>query len=69
MSEETITHLLNNSEVEDRKFGMGIGMNYVKRMIESQYGERAELKINSTLGKGTSIFLSLPLLEVESNHD
>jgi len=69
MSEETIEKLLNSSEVENNKVGMGIGMNYVKRMIESQYGERAELKINSVLGKGTSIFLSLPLLEVEPNHD
>ncbi len=69
MSEETINNLLNNPEVENRKVGMGIGMNYVKRMIESQYGERAELKINSVIGKGTSIFLSLPLLEDEPNHD
>ncbi|WP_241674519.1 sensor histidine kinase [Paenibacillus luteus] len=69
MSEETIENLLNSSEVENNKVGMGIGMNYVKRMIESQYGERAELKINSVLGKGTSIFLSLPLMEVEPNHD
>lgn len=69
MSEETIKNLLNNPEVENRKVGMGIGMNYVKRMIESQYGGRAELKINSVIGKGTSIFLSLPLLEDEPNHD
>jgi two-component system sensor histidine kinase YesM len=69
MSAETIHHLLNNPEVENRKVGMGIGMNYVKRMIESQYGERAELKIESVVGKGTSILLSLPILEVEPDHD
>ncbi|WP_341866056.1 sensor histidine kinase [Paenibacillus ferrarius] len=69
MSEEFIQNLLNNSEVENRKVGMGIGMNYVKRMIDSQYGERAKLEINSVIGKGTSILLSLPLSEVEPNHD
>ncbi|WP_338556679.1 histidine kinase [Paenibacillus sp. KS-LC4] len=69
MSEETINNLLNNPQVENRKVGMGIGMNYVKRMIESQYGERAELEISSVLGEGTSIYLSLPLMEVEPNHD
>ncbi|TXK86167.1 sensor histidine kinase [Paenibacillus sp. N3.4] len=69
MSEEIIQNLLNNSEVENRKVGMGIGMNYVKRMIDSQYGERAKLEINSVVGKGTSILLSLPLSELEPNHD
>jgi two-component system sensor histidine kinase YesM len=69
MSEETIQHLLNNSEVENRKVGMGIGMNYVKRMIDSHYGERAELKITSAVGQGTSIYLSLPIMEVEPKHD
>lgn len=68
MSEETIRHLLNNQEVETRKVGMGIGMNYVKRVIESQYGKRAELRIDSVIGEGTTIFLSLPVQEV-SIHD
>jgi two-component system sensor histidine kinase YesM len=66
MSEETIHNLLNNPKVENRNVGMGIGMNYVKRMIESQYGDQAELNIESVIGKGTSIFLSLPVLEVEA---
>jgi two-component system sensor histidine kinase YesM len=63
MSEETIQHLLNNQEVEARKVGMGIGMNYVKRVIESQYGKAAELNIKSVIGEGTTIFLSLPVRE------
>ncbi|WP_420832415.1 sensor histidine kinase [Paenibacillus periandrae] len=68
MSEETIRHLMNNQEVETRKVGMGIGMNYVRRVIESQYGKRAELRIDSVIGEGTTIFLSLPVQEV-SIHD
>jgi two-component system sensor histidine kinase YesM len=67
MSEETIRNLLNNREVETRKVGMGIGMNYVKRVIESQYGKRAELKIKSVIGEGTTVFLSLPVPEGSDN--
>jgi two-component system sensor histidine kinase YesM len=62
MTEETIEHLLNNQEVEARKVGMGIGMNYVKRVIETQYGKSAELKIKSVIGEGTTVSLSLPVV-------
>jgi two-component system sensor histidine kinase YesM len=66
MSEETIHNLLNNRDVENRKVGMGIGMNYVKRMLESRYGDLARLQISSMQGKGTSIFLRIPLMEVQT---
>jgi two-component system sensor histidine kinase YesM len=65
MSEETIERLLNNEQPEHKKVGMGIGLNYVKRMIEVQYNGLAELKIQSKQGRGTSIYLSLPIMEVE----
>lgn len=41
---------------------MGIGLNYVKRMLESQYGDKAELRIQSVIGKGTTIFVTIPIL-------
>ncbi|MNR02396.1 putative sensor-like histidine kinase [compost metagenome] len=69
MSEETIHNLLHNPEVENKKVGMGIGLNYVKRMLESQYGDQAELSITSVIGEGTTILVSLPNLEVKSRHD
>ena len=69
MSEETIHNLLHNPEVENKKVGMGIGLNYVKRMLESQYGDQADLSIKSVIGKGTTIFVSLPIMEVKSRHD
>jgi two-component system sensor histidine kinase YesM len=66
MSEETIRELLNNRTVEQRKVGMGIGMNYVKRMLEARYEDKAKLEIKSELGKGTSILLTLPITGEET---
>ncbi|UKS31047.1 histidine kinase [Paenibacillus sp. HWE-109] len=69
MSDETIHNLLNNPDAENTKVGMGIGLNYVKRMLESQYGDQAELRIQSIRGKGTTITVSLPITEVKARHD
>lgn len=66
ITEEEISKLLHQEAVDQRKAGMGIGMNYVKRMIENLYGDRAELEITSQLGKGTSVYLRLPI-EKEEN--
>lgn len=68
MSEEKIHNLLHTPEAENRKVGMGIGMNYVKRMIEIYYGGQAELRVTSEINKGTTIHLSLPIGGV-INHD
>lgn len=69
MSEETIHNLLHNPEIENKKVGMGIGLNYVKRMLESQYGDKAELRIQSVIGKGTTIFVTIPIVEGNRRHD
>lgn len=69
MSEEKIHNLLHNPEIENKKVGMGIGLNYVKRMLESQYGDKAELRIQSVIGKGTTIFVTIPILEGKRRHD
>ncbi len=63
ISEEEIDRLLNQKQVEQQRAGMGIGMNYVKRMIENQYGHQASLEVVSELGKGTSVYLKLPRVE------
>ncbi len=44
----------------------GVGLRYVRSMLESFYGGRAFLTINSELGKGTKVTLLLPL---EGNYD
>ncbi|UUZ85321.1 hypothetical protein LJK88_18220 [Paenibacillus sp. P26] len=63
MTEEAIRNVLNRQEADSRKVGMGIGMNYVKRVIETQYGPQAQLSIQSEVGQGTTVFLSLPVME------
>ena len=60
MSQEQIDALLSEDAKESHKVGMGIGMKYVKRILQSSYGDTAELRIKSDVGKGTVITLSLP---------
>lgn len=61
MSNEEITRLLHNDQAQSQKVGMGIGMRYVKRILEAQYGEFAKLEIKSEYGKGTIVSLSIPV--------
>ncbi|MGV2884412.1 histidine kinase [Paenibacillus taichungensis] len=61
MTEEAIERLLNNRVADHQKVGMGIGLNYVHRMLQAQYGDQAQLVIESELGTGTSILLILPI--------
>jgi two-component system sensor histidine kinase YesM len=60
MSQETIDQLLQNDPDDSYKVGMGIGMRYVKRILEASYGDMAKLEIRSEIGKGTVISLCLP---------
>jgi two-component system sensor histidine kinase YesM len=66
ISEEAVEKLLNQNQTKQQKDGMGIGLNYVKRMLENHYEGNAKLEMKSLVGKGTSVFLTLPILEVEA---
>ncbi|MFC0216721.1 sensor histidine kinase [Paenibacillus chartarius] len=66
MSKETIRELLEQQGGDQRKVGMGIGMSYVRRMLETQYGTQAELHIDSVIGQGTQVLLRLPIQEAEA---
>ncbi|WP_199616121.1 sensor histidine kinase [Paenibacillus alkalitolerans] len=61
---ETVERLLNNEQAEKQKVGMGIGMNYVKRMLEAHYNGEAKMEIESEIGRGTTVSLRLPVREV-----
>ncbi|WP_172255527.1 sensor histidine kinase [Saccharibacillus deserti] len=60
IAEAEIRRLLDEQNPAHEKVGMGIGMNYVKRMIESYYEGRAQLRLESVLGQGTAVRLLLP---------
>ncbi|MFS0868640.1 histidine kinase [Paenibacillus xylanilyticus] len=61
ISEEKIKELLEQEQAERHRVGMGIGMNYVKRMLESYYEGHASLNVSSEPGKGTWIVIQLPI--------
>ncbi|MFV2046339.1 histidine kinase [Metabacillus litoralis] len=61
MSKEEIEALFLDQKDESQKVGMGIGMRYVKRILESNYGDKAKLEIKSEVGKGTIVSILLPV--------
>ncbi|WNS46032.1 histidine kinase [Paenibacillus sp. MMS20-IR301] len=69
ISPEEIQRLLNQQQVEQQRAGMGIGMSYVRRMIENQYGQRASLEIYSVPGQGTTVSLKIPDMEEAEQND
>lgn len=69
MSPEKICQLLNTTSSAQRKAGLGIGMNYVKRVLAAKYGEAAKLDIQSEPGVGTIIVMLLPVGESKGEQD
>lgn len=69
MPPEKIERLLNRHNDEQQKVGMGIGMNYVLRTLDSRYEGRASIRIESEIGKGTSLYLTLPIEKVGEQND
>ncbi|MFB9278776.1 sensor histidine kinase [Cohnella cellulosilytica] len=65
MTREEIHKLLQSEQIDREKVGMGIGMNYVKRMLEVYYNGKARIHIDSEPGSGTSVRLSLPFAKEE----
>ncbi|WP_379348558.1 sensor histidine kinase [Paenibacillus sp. GCM10027629] len=60
MTEEEVSRLLLHRS-ETRKAGLGIGLNYVLRMIHVHYGETGHFHIESQIGQGTAMTLQLPM--------
>ncbi|THF76393.1 sensor histidine kinase [Cohnella fermenti] len=69
ISAETIAALLADEQAARQRVGMGIGMNYVKRMLESHYDGSASLEVTSELGQGTRIVIRLPIREGDGSND
>ncbi len=62
ISKENIIKLLNEPAADQQKNGMGIGLNYVKRIIERTFGDTASIEIRSEIDKGTTVILKIPMM-------
>jgi len=56
--QEKIKELLENDG--NRKTGLGIGLNYVRKMLDVYYDNQAKMSIESVLDEGTSIRIVIP---------
>jgi len=63
MSDDQIRRLTGTDDSMQDNKGLGIGLNYVYRMLKFKYGEEADLQIGSNNGKGTLIRLHIPIME------
>ncbi len=61
MPQDVVSNMMSGVKSNANKVGMGIGMSYVKQMIDSYYNGQAEISIESEEGKGTNVVLNLPI--------
>ncbi|KKC48571.1 hypothetical protein VE23_18200 [Paenibacillus sp. D9] len=61
LSRETLA-LLQRDTPDQQQTGWGIGLRYVRSMLESFYGYKARMGIESTPNQGTTVTLELPVL-------
>ncbi|MED5019585.1 histidine kinase [Paenibacillus chibensis] len=61
LSRETLA-LLQRDTPDQQQTGWGIGLRYVRSMLESFYGYQARMAIESTPNQGTTVTLNLPYL-------
>lgn len=61
LSHETLA-LLQRDTPDQQQTGWGIGLRYVRSMLESSYGYKARMSIESTPNQGTTVTLTLPFL-------
>lgn len=62
ISKENIDKLLNEPATDQKRNGMGIGLNYVKRIMERTYGNHASIEIVSEINNGTTVMLKIPMV-------
>ncbi|WP_248756430.1 histidine kinase [Paenibacillus sp. ATY16] len=62
LSQETLA-LLQRDTPDQQQTGWGIGLRYVRSMLESSYGHKARMGIDSMPNQGTTVTLTLPFLE------
>lgn len=60
MSPQTVHSLMDLQNAASGPHEMGIGINYVIKILQNRYGKNAFLKIDSALNEGTAILLHIP---------
>lgn len=60
MTHDEKNQILEELGNENQKVGMGIGLKYVKKILEAEHGNLAEFHIKSEKGKGTIVTISIP---------
>lgn len=60
MSPTIVRSLMELQDSNTPSHEMGIGINYVIKILRNRYGRKAYVSINSTLGCGTAILLHIP---------
>jgi two-component system sensor histidine kinase YesM len=68
MDQEKINQLLGLAG-EGQGFGMGIGLQYVQRLLERYYGAGSRLNIQSVRGQGTCLSVVIPVKMEELRYD
>lgn len=58
--EDKLLAMLEEEDDQLRKSGLGIGLRYVKKMLDVYYGTEAQLTMESGTGIGTTIAIRLP---------
>lgn len=61
MSPTTVQKLMELQDSSTPSHEMGIGINYVIKILRNRYGKKAFVKISSELGYGTAILLHIPI--------
>ncbi len=61
MDSETIRRLMDGRKEKEGTVGMGIGLQYVVRMLKSHYGHSAAFSIESIPGISTTVKLKIPI--------
>ncbi|MCU6711432.1 sensor histidine kinase [Paenibacillus sp. J5C_2022] len=68
MNPDTVAALLRGEE--GKSTGIGIGLNYVQKMLDVHYGDLASMSIDSRIGEGTTVTIVIPdSVKGEGEHD
>ncbi|MFC0213381.1 sensor histidine kinase [Paenibacillus chartarius] len=67
MDEAAIERMLSDGAAKER--GLGIGLSYVKRMLHHYFRDRMEFQIDSAIGSGTAITITIPRMSKEDFDD